>query len=153
MMPLSIVLMIVSLWGFTAFAQTFCGVEVKNPFPLQRGFISSYLNQKVYETLLETGFVQDCQRGKPVVVRVKRVDFKGSSISGNRFSGYTLYISFDVVLPKETLSYSLSKYVSLPDPSLGTYRVRDALVDLLETYQLRIKKDLLDYKERFKDGS
>ncbi|RTZ58521.1 MAG: hypothetical protein DSZ31_05705 [Gammaproteobacteria bacterium] len=145
--------MIFSFLGFTAFSQPFCGVEVENPFPLQRGFISSYLNQKVFETLIETGFVQDCKKGKPVLVRVKRVDFKGSSISGNRFSGYTFYLSFDIVLPKETLSYSLSKYVSLPDPSLGTLPIRSAMVDLLETYQMRIKKDLLEYKEKFKDGS
>jgi hypothetical protein len=82
-------------------------------------------------------------------VKVKDVSFEGSSISGNRFSGYTFRISFDLVLPKKTYSYSLSRYVALPDPSLGTLKIRSALVDIFDTYQLKIKKDLLYYKRNY----
>jgi len=125
---------------------TFCRVEVKNEFPIERGFITEYLHRKVFDTLIETGWKKDCSKPITVVVKVKDVSFEGSSISGNRFSGYTLRISFDVELPKKTYSYSLSRYVALPDPSLGTLKIRSALVDLLDTYQIKIKRDLLYYQ-------
>jgi len=131
------------------FSQTFCRVEVENENPTERGFIDYYLAQKVEEILLETGWVKDCKTGKTIEVIVKRVDYRGSSISGNRFSGYTFYIEFDLKLPQKTYTYSFSKYVSLPDPSLGTLPVRYALEDVMELYQLRIKRDLLQYKKEF----
>ena len=130
------------------FGLEFCRVEVENNFPLQKGFINAYLSQKVFETLIETGWVQDCKSGKPIRVVVNNVSFEGSTISNNRFSGYTFRISFTIKLPKGELHYNLSRYVALPDPSRGTLPIRSALVDLLDSYQIRIKKDLLNYKRQ-----
>jgi len=123
----------------------FCSVEVENPFPVQHGFVSYYLAQKVEESLLQTGWVQDCKKGKVVKVRVKNLSYEGASVSGNRFSGYKFSVSFEVKLPEKTLSYSVSRFVSLPDPSLGDYAARRAFADLMDSYQIRIKKDLLRY--------
>lgn len=141
--------MIFALLGGIGFSQTFCGVQVENEQPIERGFISSYLAQKVQELLLETGWVRDCKKGKPVKVIVKSAQYKGASISGNRFSGYTFKLSFEVLLPKRSYSYSVSKYISLPDPSLGTLKVRYALEDIMDLYELKIKRDLLQYTKEF----
>ena len=141
--------MIFFLSTFAVFSQTFCRVEVENENPIERSFIDWYLTQKVEEILLETGWVRDCKTGKTVKVIVKNVEYRGSSISGNRFSGYTFSIDFDIKLPKKVYSYSLSKYVSLPDPSLGTIPIRYALKDVMELYQIRIKRDLLEYRKEF----
>jgi hypothetical protein len=123
----------------------FCTVEVDNPFPIQHGFINYYLTQKVEETLLETGWVQDCSKGKTIRVKVKNLNYRGSSISGNRYGGYTFSIRFSISLPDKTFNYSMSRYVPLPDPSLGTYPIREAFADLMDSYQIRIKRDLLYY--------
>ncbi len=123
----------------------FCTVEVENPFPLQHGFINYYLTQKVEETLLQTGWVQDCKRGKTVRVRVKKLSFEGASISNNRYSGYNFSITFAVELPGKSFNYSLGRYVPLPDPALGDYAVREVFADLMDSYQIRIKRDLLYY--------
>ena len=126
-------------------ALSFCRVEVENPFSLERGFINSYLTRKVFDTLIETGFVQNCTTGKTVEVVVKEVSYRGSTISQNRFSGYTFYIDFSIILPGRTFNYHLSRYVALPDPSKGTLPIRGVLIDLLDSYQLAIKRDLLNY--------
>ena len=85
-------------------------------------------------------------------VKVENLSFKGSSISGNRFSGYTLKMDINLKVEDFDKSYHFSKFVALPDPSLGTLRVRSALVDVFETSSLRIKFDLLNYmKEKRKE--
>ncbi len=142
--------MIISLLSAAISAKEFayCGVEVQNDHPIERGFISSQLSGEINRIFLETGWKYDCERGKPVKVLVKEVSYEGSSISGNRFSGYTFRISFDLILPERRLSYNLSKYVALPDPSLGTLPVRSAFMDLISSYSLRIKTDLLDYMRK-----
>ncbi len=132
-----------------SFGLDFCSVEVKNDFPIQQGFIDYYLTQRVSQFLEETGWRLNCPNGTTVRVEVQKLSFKGSAIGANRFSGYTFRISFKVVLPKKSYSYSFSKFVPLPDPSLGTYGVREALVDIFDTYSLKIKKDLLDYRKEF----
>ena len=126
-------------------ALSFCRVEVENPFPLERGFINSYLTQRVFDTLIETGFVQNCTTGKTVRVVVKNLSYTGATISQNRFSGYTFSIDFSILLPGRSLNYHLSRYVALPDPSRGTLPIRGVFIDLLDSYQLAIKRDLLNY--------
>ena len=128
------------------FGLEFCRIDVENQSTLQKGFVDSYLSQKLFETFIETGWVQNCDRGKPIKVVVNDISFEGRTISNNRFSGYTFRISFTIMLPERELHYSLSRYVALPDPSMGTLPIRSALVDLLESYQIRIKKDLLNYE-------
>jgi len=130
----------------------FCSIKVDNPFPLERGFITSYLTSAVERIFLETGWVQNCKNGTTVRVKVENLSFKGSSISGNRFSGYTLEMDINLKVEDFDKSYHFSKFVALPDPSLGTLRVRSALVDVFETSSLRIKFDLLNYmKEKRKE--
>jgi len=124
----------------------YCSVEVENPFPLQHGFITYFLTRKVSDILLQTGWVQNCEKGQTVRVVVKSVSYEGASISGNRFGGYRFKIAFSVILPHRTLNYSFSRYVSLSDPSLGTYPIRSALADIFDTYQLKIKRDLIFYE-------
>jgi hypothetical protein len=143
-LTLGVWLQLSPLWARTFY---YCGVQIKNDFPIENGFVSSYLLQKMSDILTETGWKYDCTKGKPIKVVVKNLSLQGSSISANYFSGYTLSISFDIDLPKKTLSYSFSRYFSLPDPYLGTLKVRNALVDLLDTYSLKIKRDLLSYEE------
>jgi len=126
----------------------YCAVEVKNNYPLEEGFITFYLTRKISEILTEVGWRKDCSRGKDVIVSVNSVDYEGASIGDNRFSGYTFRIDFSIKLPNgKELDYSFSKFVSLSNPSLGTLKIRSALVDLLDTYQIKIKRDLLRLKE------
>ncbi len=143
-LTLGLFLYISPLWAKTFY---YCGVKIENNFPIENGFVSSYLLQKISDILTETGWKYDCTKGKPVWVVVKKLSIKGSSISANYFSGYTLSISFDIELGNKSLSYSFSRYFSLPDPYLGTLKVRNALVDLLDSYSLKIKRDLLSYEE------
>jgi len=126
----------------------FCNIQVENPFPLERGFINFYLTSVVEQILLETGWIQNCKKGKPVKVTVTNLTFQGSSISGNRFSGYQLNISLNLQVEDFNKSYTYSKFVALPDPSLGTLTIRRALPDLFETYSLKIKVDLLNYMKQ-----
>ena len=95
--------------------------------------------------MVESGWVQNCSDYLPVEVIVNDVSFKGSTISNNRFSGYTFTIRFTVKLPGREFHYTLSRYVALPDPSRGTLAIRSALVDMLDTYQIWIKRDILNY--------
>ncbi|NPB05404.1 MAG: hypothetical protein GXO08_03385 [Aquificae bacterium] len=133
------------LSGAVAAGPPFCGIEVKNDNPVERGFVTTYLSGEITRLFLETGWVYDCERGKPIEVVVNSVDYRGSAITENRFGGYTFSLDFEIRLPERTLRYHLSKFVALPDPSRGTLAFRSALVDLFETYSLRIKTDLLDY--------
>jgi len=123
----------------------FCSIKVDNPFPLERGFITSYLTSAVERILLETGWVQNCKKGPTVRIKVENLSFKGSSISGNRFSGYTLKMDINIKIGEFNKNYHFSKYIALPDPSLGTLRVRSTLADIFETSSIRIKFDLLNF--------
>ncbi len=138
------------LFPLAVFGLSFCRVEVYDDSNIQKGFIDSYLSQKVFEILIETGWVNDCKSGKTIRVVVNRVDYWGSSISNNRFSGYTFRIEFTIELPKKKLHYTLSRYVALPNPSEGTLPIRGALIDLMESYQLNIKRDLLQYEKQLR---
>lgn len=130
-----------------------CRVEVKNNFPLQRGFIDAYLSQKVFEILTETGWVPNCKNGTTVEVVVNSVSYRGATISQNRFGGYTFTIEFTVKLPDREYRYTLTRYVDLPNPSEGTLPIRSALIDLLDSYQIMIKKDLLNYLRERENNS
>jgi len=143
--------MIVLIFPLLGNALSFCRVEVQNPYSLERGFITDYLTRKVFDTLIETGWVRNCTSGKTVKVVVKEVSYRGSTISENRFSGYTFSIAFSIIVPGRTFDYRLSRYVALPDPSRGTLPIRGVLVDLLDSYQLRIKRDLLLYLKWIKE--
>jgi hypothetical protein len=141
------ILLIITFAVFTSFPQEhyYCSVEIKNKFPLEEGFITFYLGRKISEILTEVGWRKNCQKGKNVEVVVNEVDYEGTSIGNNRFSGYTFRIAFSLKLPDgRKFNYNFSKFVSLPNPSLGTLKIRSALIDLLDTYQLRIKKDLIN---------
>lgn len=129
----------------------FCNVQIENNFPLERGFINAYLTSAMERILLETGWVKNCKKGKPVKVKVTNLTFRGSSISGNRFSGYQLNLSFNLQVEGFNKSYTYSRFVALPDPSLGTLVIRKALPDLFETYSLKLKADLLNYMKRQKE--
>ncbi len=131
----------------------YCSVEVENRSPLQKGFVTYYLARTIDDLLAESGWVKDCSKGKTVEVVVKELDYEGSSISENRFGGYTFSITFEVKLPHKTYTYSFSKYVSLDEPYLGTYPIREALADLLDTYGLEIKRDLLEYEREFSNSA
>ncbi|HIC08549.1 MAG TPA: hypothetical protein EYO62_00630 [Aquificales bacterium] len=139
------------LFPLAVFGLSFCRVEVYNNSDIQKGFIDSYLSQKVFEILTETGWVNDCKTGKTIRVIVEKVTFKGSSISNNRFSGYTFRIEFTIELPKKKFHYTLSRYVALPNPSEGTLPIRGAFIDVLESYQINIKRDLLQYEKQLKE--
>lgn len=130
-----------------------CRVEVKNNFSIQRGFIDAYLSQKVFEILTETGWVPNCKNGTTVEVIVNSVSYKGTTISQNRYGGYTFTISFTIKLPDRNFNYTLSRYISLSNPSEGTLPIRSALTDLLESYQITIKKDLLNYLKEKEENS
>ncbi len=124
----------------------FCTIKVKNPFPTERGFINSYLSSAIDSILLETGWVYNCKKGKPVEVKVVNLSFKGSAISGNRFSGYTFSITINLKVGGFNKSYTFTRFVALPNPSLGTLKIRSAFVDIFETGSLQIKKDLLKFE-------
>jgi len=122
----------------------YCNVEVKNNSSLEEGFITYYLARKISEILTEVGWRKDCNKGGNVKVIVNKVVYEGSSIGANRFGGYNFEIDFSLELPNgKNFDYNLSKFVSLPNPSLGTLKIRSALMDLLDTYQIRIKRDLI----------
>ena len=126
----------------------FCTVNVENPFPTERGFVTSYLSSAVESILLETGWIQDCKKGKTAKVKVVNLSFEGSAISGNRFSGYNFSITINLNVDKFNKSYTFSRFVALPDPSLGTLKIRSVFADIFETSSLRIKKDLLEFKKK-----
>jgi hypothetical protein len=124
----------------------FCSVEVSynSEETVEEGFITSYLEDKITDILLELGWKRDCSKGKNVKVDISSVDYEGSSISGNRFSGYKVFIDFSISIGNKTLTYSWSKYFSLPEPSLGTLKIRSTIVDLLESHELELKQDILE---------
>lgn len=132
------------------FGLSFCRVEVYNNSEIQKGFINSYISQKVFEILTETGWVVNCKKGKSIKVIINKVTYEGSSISNNRFNGYIFSIEFTIKLPGREFHYDLSRYVSLSNPAEGTLPIRGALIDLMDSYQLIIEKDLLIYEKSLK---
>jgi hypothetical protein len=123
----------------------FCKVNViyEPSVPVEESFIRSYITDKFTNILLESGWLRDCSKGKDIIIKVSSAYYEGSSISGNRFSGYKFYIDFSVEIDNQTFYFSWSKYFSLADAYLGTLPIRKALIDLFESHELEIKEVIL----------